>query len=185
MSAVRMLVLGVIRMAGPTHGYHVRRELLSWRADKWANVAPGSIYHALKKLTKDGLLAEADPADKPERTTYSITPAGENELFGLITEAIITPSSDPEPLNAAIAFLPLLPRATAVKLFEQRATQLEASVAAAKYWLDTGTEFGKPAHVAEIPRLWGIHVAASLDWSRDLARRIASGEYSFIDDKTS
>jgi DNA-binding PadR family transcriptional regulator len=31
------------------HGYDVRRMLLSWRADQWASVNPGSIYHALRR----------------------------------------------------------------------------------------------------------------------------------------
>ena len=47
MSATRLLVLGVVRMFGRAHGYQVRRELLTWSADEWANVQPGSIYHAL------------------------------------------------------------------------------------------------------------------------------------------
>jgi DNA-binding PadR family transcriptional regulator len=56
LSATRLLVLGVVRMYGRAHGYQVRRELLTWSADKWANVQPGSIYHALKKMTAEDLL---------------------------------------------------------------------------------------------------------------------------------
>ena len=43
MASTRLLVLGVVRIFQPVHGYDVRRELLSWRVDQWANVAPGSI----------------------------------------------------------------------------------------------------------------------------------------------
>ena len=56
MSSTRLLVLGAVRIFQPVHGYDVRRELLSWRVDKWANVAAGSIYNALKTLTKDKFL---------------------------------------------------------------------------------------------------------------------------------
>ncbi|HEY1485636.1 MAG TPA: PadR family transcriptional regulator, partial [Micromonosporaceae bacterium] len=42
-----MMILGLVKWMQPVHGYDVRRELLSWSADEWANVAPGSIYHAL------------------------------------------------------------------------------------------------------------------------------------------
>jgi ABC-2 type transport system permease protein len=41
-----MLVLGVVRIFQPVHGYDVRRELVSWHAEGWGNVAPGSIYNA-------------------------------------------------------------------------------------------------------------------------------------------
>ena len=51
-----MMILGLVKWMQPVHGYDVRRELLSWSADKWANVQPGSIYHALRKLTEEGLL---------------------------------------------------------------------------------------------------------------------------------
>ena len=38
MSATRLLVLGVVRIFQPVHGYFVRRELLSWRAESWAAI---------------------------------------------------------------------------------------------------------------------------------------------------
>ena len=63
----------------PVHGYDVRRELLSWSADEWANVAPGSIYHALRKLTEEGLLDEVATEQvgaRPARTTYRIDAQG-------------------------------------------------------------------------------------------------------------
>ncbi len=62
MSATRLLVLGVVRRYGRAHGYQVRRELLTWSADEWASVQPGSIYHALEKMTAVG------PAAQPPRT---------------------------------------------------------------------------------------------------------------------
>jgi hypothetical protein len=66
-----LLVLGVVRMYGRAHGYQVRRELLGWSADKWANVQPGSIYHALKKMTAKEQLEQVDvePGEGgPDRT---------------------------------------------------------------------------------------------------------------------
>lgn len=56
MSSTRLLVLGAVRILQPVHGYDVRRELLSWRAERWANVAPGSVYSALKTLERDLLI---------------------------------------------------------------------------------------------------------------------------------
>jgi ABC-2 type transport system ATP-binding protein len=91
MSATRLLVLGVVRSYGQAHGYQVRRELLSWGADSWANVQPGSIYHALKKLTKDGLLAEVaneEGGAGPDRLVYALTPDGETEFQQLLAKAL-------------------------------------------------------------------------------------------------
>lgn len=60
MSTTRLLVLGAVRIFQPVHGYYLRRELLTWRADQWAALNPGSVYNALKTLTKDGFLEEVD-----------------------------------------------------------------------------------------------------------------------------
>ena len=67
-----LLLLGVVGILGPVNGYQIRRELLSWQVDKWANVNPGSIYHALGKLSDSGdltrrevcLLYTSDAADE-------------------------------------------------------------------------------------------------------------------------
>ncbi len=70
-STTRMLVLGVVRIFQPVHGYDVRRELVSWHAEEWGNVAPGSIYNALKTLVKEEMIEVASTehvGGRPERT---------------------------------------------------------------------------------------------------------------------
>ena len=82
-STTRLLVLGVVRIFQPVHGYEVRRELVTWRAQEWASVKPGSIYNALKTLTRDGFLEVVGTdqvGGRPERTTYEITDAGRHQL---------------------------------------------------------------------------------------------------------
>src|SRR5436305_8885656 len=113
MSSTRLLVLGVVRIFEPVHGYDVRRELLSWRVDQWANVAPGSIYNALKSMTRDALLeivGTDQVGGRPERTTYRLTNEGENEFQALLREALwhVRPAVDP--LMPALCFMPVLKR---------------------------------------------------------------------------
>jgi Transcriptional regulator PadR-like family len=82
MSATRLLVIGVVRLFQRVHGYSVRRELLSWKVEDWAHVNPGSIYNALRTLTREGYLEEAGTAtegSRPERTLYQLTLDGESE----------------------------------------------------------------------------------------------------------
>lgn len=84
MSATKLLVLGVARMFQPVHGYVVRRELLTWNVDLWANIKPGSIYGALRTLTKEGCLEEVgteSEVGRPARTTYRVTDDGEARFF--------------------------------------------------------------------------------------------------------
>ena len=59
----RLLVLGAVRFMQPTYGYDVRRELLSWGVEEWANIKPASIYSALRTLNKDGFIDKQDLKD--------------------------------------------------------------------------------------------------------------------------
>ncbi|MGH3760947.1 PadR family transcriptional regulator [Actinophytocola sp.] len=191
MSATRLLVLGVVRMYGRAHGYQVRRELLTWSADKWANVAPGSIYHALKKMTREKLLEEVPTEDGegdtrgPDRTAYQLTPDGETEFQVLLAKGLS--ESDESPQNfyrlvAAIPFLPVLPRARAISLLQHQLTQLRGRRANAQDMLDRDMSWGEPAHVAELYRLWVTMIDGMLSWVEGLVSRLETGEYVLADD---
>ncbi|MGO4419096.1 PadR family transcriptional regulator [Streptomyces sp. MCAF7] len=81
MSAIRLMVLGAVRQHGRAHGYQVRNDLEFWGAHEWSNAKPGSIYHALKQMAKQGLMVAHDVAPStaggPPRTEYELTDAGE------------------------------------------------------------------------------------------------------------
>lgn len=189
MSATRLLVLGCVRMHGTAHGYQVRRELLTWSADKWANVAPGSIYHALKKMATEGLLevasTEAHPGG-PDRTAYCLTPDGETE-FQLLLAKYLSESSDSAQasyqLAAAVTFLPTLPRAKALSLLRHRLTLLTGQLASAQDLIENGTSWGQPEHVEELYQLWAHAVEAQEQWLRQLINRLESGKYVMSDDE--
>ncbi|MEV7622345.1 PadR family transcriptional regulator [Actinoplanes sp. NPDC089786] len=131
MSATRMMILGLVQWMQPVHGYDVRRELLSWSADKWANVQPGSIYHALRKLADEGLLHEVATEQvgaRPARTTYGITERGAAEFQALLRNEWWNLTGPADPFMAAFSFLPALPRDEAAAALRNRATQLRAGI---------------------------------------------------------
>ncbi|HEX9336559.1 MAG TPA: PadR family transcriptional regulator [Pseudonocardiaceae bacterium] len=185
MSATRLLVLGVVRMHGQAHGYQVRRDLLSWAADRWANVRPGSIYHALKQMTKDGLVAEVAVEEGeagPDRTLYRLTEDGETEFAVLLSRSLIEPERGAESLNAAMTFLPTLPRQRAIDLLERRMTVLAAQVTNARQGVADNSRMGKPEHVRELFRLWEYATDASVRWLRQLIDQLVAGEFVMADD---
>jgi len=176
-------------MYGSAHGYQVRRELLTWSADKWANVAPGSIYHALKKMAAERLLEEVstdEEAHGPDRTAYRLTHDGETE-FQLLLSKYLAESDDSAQaryrLAAAMTFLPALPRAKAMSLLQHRLTQLVGQRATARDLLDNGTGWGQPEHVEELYRLWLAEIDALDGWLRGVIERLASGKYAMADDE--
>lgn len=156
-----------------------------WGADRWANVRPGSIYHALKKLNRDGLLAEVGTdqgSAGPERTVYELTPDGETEFFALLARALTTPQRGTEEFGAAVTFLTTFPRKQAIQLLTHRLTALEGLLASARHSVDTWTDLGKPEHVAEIARFWALSEETNIRWTRELIERLERGEYRMADD---
>src|SRR5579885_3635134 len=113
MSATRLLILGVIRFKQPTHGYEVRRELETWRAEQWAHIAYGSIYFALNKMAEEGLV-EAVGTDqigkRPARTLYTITEDGKEEFQRLLSDYWWDRKPLIDPFQVALAFMNHLPR---------------------------------------------------------------------------
>jgi DNA-binding PadR family transcriptional regulator len=184
-SATRLLVLGVVRMYGRAHGYQVRRELLTWSADKWANVQPGSIYHALKKMTAEQLLeqVEIEPGEAgPDRIAYRLTPEGETEFYVLLSQALAAPDTTGHNRAAAITLMTALPRKRVVTLLQHQLVRLEADQRSAQLLSEENGDWGTPAHIHELYRLWQVHAEASLGWLRDLIARLEAGEYTMADD---
>ncbi|WP_280444611.1 PadR family transcriptional regulator [Nocardia brasiliensis] len=182
MSAVRLLVLGVMRLRQPTYGYAVRRELLSWRAETWTNVKPGSIYHALKQLTQEGKLSAfgtEGSSEGPGRTLFQMTEAGEAEFRKLMDEALV--SIDMEELGAGIAFMDALPRAHVLaKLREQRRRSEEVRTGLLAMIPDFPTRYEQP-HSTDLLELWSGVFGNLAQWTNGLVERIEAGEYRMPD----
>ncbi|BDM73126.1 transcriptional regulator [Streptomyces nigrescens] len=183
MSAIRLLVLGAVRQHGRAHGYQVRNDLEYWGAHEWSNAKPGSIYHALKQMAKQGLLHAHDIAPStvggPPRTEYEVTPAGEAEYFSLLREALSRADQKFDVLSAGIGFVVDLPRDEAVALLKQRVRALEE-------WRSTVTDYytpeegpGQLGHIGEIMNLWVHSADSGAEWTRGLIARIEGGAYVF------
>jgi len=182
-----MLILGVVRIFQPVHGYDVRRELLSWHADEWANVAPGSIYHALKKLADEGLLREVTTEQvgaRPARTTYEVTPKGEAEFQDLLRRQWWEYRPPLDPFVPAFAFLPALPRREGAAALRHRAQQLRLFADGAEVRMDSDIDWEHAPHVAEMFRLGMAHARVEADWCEAVAQRLEKGELHAADDKT-
>ena len=180
MSSTRLLVLGVVRIYQPVHGYDVRRELLSWRVDQWANVAPGSIYNALKSMTRDGLLEVVGTdqvGGRPERTTYRLTPEGENEFQNLLREGLWTVRPALDPLMPPLCFMPVMRREELTAALKHRVTQIRGHLEHVEFAISELPNATTPEHVKELYRLSAARAAAEIPWAEQLLERLERGEY--------
>lgn len=191
MSATRLLILGAVRIFQPIHGYDLRRELMSWHADQWANISFGSIYFALKKLAEDRLLEEvgADRAGgRPARTLYRLTGEGETEYQMLLREYWWERKPVADPFFVAMSQGTALTRPELTAALRHRADDARASAerahfeAAARLSMDmTDNEKVAISLVAEMMGLMARHQIAEAEWAEDLAKRIESGAFAFPD----
>lgn len=87
------MVLGLLRTKSMS-GYELQQLLQLSEVDKWAGILPGSIYHALKKMDKEGLIKVANVESTGHRTKaiYEITEAGESEYQTLLIESFREPT---------------------------------------------------------------------------------------------
>ncbi|WP_335938351.1 PadR family transcriptional regulator [Streptomyces sp. PTD5-9] len=183
MSAIRLLVLCAVRQHGRAHGYQVRNDLEYWGAHDWSNAKPGSVYHALKQMAKQGLLVAHETAPStvggPPRTEYEITERGREEYLTLLREALTSYDQKPDVLAAGLGGIVDLERSEAVALLEQRVAGLAA-------WRTSVTEYYTPeegpesiGHIGEIMNMWVHSSDADAEWTRGLIARIKGGAYTF------
>lgn len=173
----RMLLLGAVALFEPVNGYQIRRELLSWQVDRWAHTNPGSIYHGLAALTRDGHLVRHDLLDGGrEVAVYEMSEGGRVELRRLMLAALETVDPfDRAAFTAAFSMLPLLDRESVQAALVRRRVGLERTVG----------EFASaepgvaPPHATRSMLLWLDLAVAELAWLRETIEEVRSGALRF------
>ena len=78
---IKVLILYYLSIKS-THGYEIQKFIQINHMDRWTKIQSGSIYYALKKLEKEGLivLKEEIGLGAKAKKIYEITDKGKNEL---------------------------------------------------------------------------------------------------------
>ncbi|QSR28374.1 PadR family transcriptional regulator [Nocardioides aromaticivorans] len=169
-----MLLLGAVALFEPVNGYQIRRELLSWSVDDWANLNPGSIYNGLATLTRQGQLVRHDLADGGrDVAVYEISDEGRLELERLVTAGLEEVSvADRKGFSAAFGLLPLVPPDRALRSLVRRRVALEEVVA--RLAQPPGPD-AAPPHALRGVMLWLDLAVAELAWLRETIEEMRAG----------
>ncbi len=204
MSVTRMLVLGAVRIFQPTHGYFVRRELTTWQVSEWAHLNPGSIYNALRQLTREQMLVEepageidgpVSPASREAarvsagagskaglKTMYRLTVDGEQEFQRLVRVGLweLHPY-EPGWLLAGMAMWGVLSREEVLAALEARAGLLTARISATRFGASElpMNAAGTPDHIVEAFLVHEGQLRAELTWVGEVSMRLRAGAYGF------
>lgn len=138
---------------GPTHPYEMYQTLLLRSEDRLVKVRPGSLYHTVDRLARQGFVRATGTereGNRPERTTYEITDEGTRALGERVAEVIATPLNEYPEFPLALGESHNLPVETVIGLLRSRVAlirsdiaELDEAIAAmrakhlpAKYWVD-------------------------------------------------
>ncbi|GGO68458.1 PadR family transcriptional regulator [Nonomuraea cavernae] len=182
MKPVRLLVLGALRRRGRAHGYQVRTDLESWGAHEWSTATSGSVYHALKSMADQGLLAtcEGVPSEAagPPRIEYELTDKGEQEYFTLLSQALADREPSLDVLGAAVGLIEDLPREHALRMLRERARAMHEWRTSITSQLPADTDLDTWGPVGEVLSLWLTTADARAQWTHRLIRRLEEGAFT-------
>lgn len=168
--SIRLLILGLVKQ-GPLHGYEIKRIIEQEMAD-WSHVSVGSIYFALEKMAEEGFLKKNLPereGNRPARTAYEITEAGNKEFLRLLREVWASPESFRFPLDFGVAFMKELDAEELRDLLNRRIRALEGIL---EELTRHEREVLNSPHVPAVARFifshHRAHYQAELRWTRDV-----------------
>jgi DNA-binding PadR family transcriptional regulator len=173
-------VLTLLRQ-GPMHPYLMRRLLRERHKDEVLALRPGSLYHAIGRLERSGLIAveiTAREGKRPERTVYRITPTGEERLLEMLRQILAMPRHEASEFMAAMSFLVHLEPGEARVLLEARCNVLEREINERESVLAVVRARLPRIHLVESEYLLAVQ-RAELEWTRELAKQIGTGELSW------
>lgn len=124
----RLLLLGILSTHS-LHGYELN-ELLKSESNA-IRIGKANAYQILGKLENDGLIAGQEERidNRPPRTVYTITEAGQAEFARLLQERLAEYKPLEYPDGISLNFLDVLSPDVTVPLLEQRAQRLAARCA--------------------------------------------------------
>ena len=173
-------VLALLREA-PMHPYQMQRLLHLRHKDEILVLKRGSLYHAIARLLRAGLIAietTGRDGNRPERTTYRLTPAGLDEFKIAIRKMVATPRREPSEFMAAMSFLLHLDPKQAARYLKQRVHSLDTEIAQRSAGLADAS-----AHVLRINLIeseYLLHMLkAERAWTSGLEKEVREGKLTW------
>jgi DNA-binding PadR family transcriptional regulator len=130
-SKVDLVVLASVQEQ-PLHGYELLERLRARATTRWVEVGKASVYQALHRLDRDGLITGRDQEGTggPDRRVYRITRAGRVRLRAGLSERLSATGIYETAAGPALGFAHLMPRAEVRRALEARGRALRELIEA-------------------------------------------------------
>jgi len=177
--STRLVILGLLRER-PLYGYELKQIIEEHMGD-WTSIAFGSIYYALDKLAKEGLIeqiAVEQEGRRPSRCVYQITEAGQAKFLRLLREVWSEVERHYHAIDIGLVFMEALPGEELKSYLQGRITQLEGIVQhVAEHRAEQMAQPEVPALAAAVFDHGLAHFQAELAWTRELLDKVEAGVY--------
>lgn len=170
MSAIRLFILGTLDRGGPMHGHQIRRAAQVDRTELWTDFKAGSIYAALPRMAADGTVTVTHNervGNRPERTVYAITEAGQAELAAVRDEALTWAGLRPDVVDLGLQNAHDLSVAELRRIFESRVAAITAQLIAWQNQRDAALP-----HISAREALGFAHTSLRLDAEAAWCRQV-------------
>lgn len=169
-------VLALLREA-PMHPYQMQRLLHLRHKDELLALKRGSLYHAIRRLAREGLIEvekTVREGNRPERTSYRLTPAGLKAFLDGLRKVLATPRRESSECMAAMSFLVHLNPPEARQFLGQRDKNLTREISQLTAGLAAASERVERINLIESEYLLAM-LRAERAWVRKLTREIGDG----------
>jgi DNA-binding PadR family transcriptional regulator len=176
--STRLVILGLLRER-PLYGYEIKQIIEEHMGD-WTNIAFGSIYFALGKLADEGFIekvATEQEGNRPSRTVYKITEAGQEEFLRLLREVWTEIERHYYTIDIALAYMEALPMEEVKGYLRGRVAQLEAIVDhIEEHRVERMAGDEVPASASVVFDHGVAHFQAELAWTRGVLGKVEQGQ---------
>ncbi len=172
----QFLVLALLG-EGESHGYGLEQMVFTRGFRYWTDLQRSSIYSALKRLEKDGLVRSrlAEGGGGPVRKVFCLTAAGKRRLTADTLRHLTLPAHPRSEIDQGLYALPFLPAGAALEAVRQGREHLEQRAA----FLTERLRWCKARDLAMVALNFErplLALRAELRWLRKVERALEDGE---------
>lgn len=182
-----VLVLGLLGER-PMHPYEMFQTTIERREDRLAKFRPGTLYHTVDRLAAQELIEVHDverEGNRPERTVYSITPAGQRALDDSLEQIIARHPAEYPELYLALSEAHGLPRERVIELFSQRLDAMRADLDDIVTAAAAARDNGRPEMFYLDAGCRVATLKTQIGWLDDLVDRLKNSTIEWLDDPDS
>jgi DNA-binding PadR family transcriptional regulator len=117
----------------PMHPYEMAATMKERGKEQSIKLHYGSLYTVIEQLLREGYISAGEPlreGKRPEKTVYSLTPAGQAEMNSWLGELLAEPTKEYPRFEAALSLMPALPPERVLSLLDTRLQRLDGQISA-------------------------------------------------------